>query len=417
MGAAVVVAAGNDTANAANYSPAGCFGVFTIGATGPTGDRASYSNYSTVDLDLSAPGGDMQAFGPAAGIVSTLATGTQSNPGVRHLLVLPGHQPSRSARFRHHFADACCESAIDDSPDPRHFGGYGPAIRRRDRCAQTGICGAGILDAGTAVADAAQFVGLKWNYSDHWYYPPESGWGIQVTSQGDLQFVTWYTYGPDGSPRWFIMVLSRVGQDIFTGDIYATTGVPLPAINGQQSEITETKVGSATLFFYGYYDGALVYTLNGATTVKPIQRLQFGSPLTLCTYTTTSRATDTNYQDMWWTPTELGWGINLTHQGSVIFATWFTYDNAGLPIWFYMIANQIGSGQFSGPFYSATGVPFNLINGSPALLQSAAIGSGALTFIDGEHARFDYTVLGVSGSKMIEREVFSSPVTTCQPLQ
>ena len=36
----------------------------------------------------------------------------------------------------------------------------------------------------------------------------------------------------------------------------------------------------------------------------------------------------TNYQDLWWNPAESGWGVNFTHQGDIIFATWFTYDAA-----------------------------------------------------------------------------------------
>ena len=109
--------------------------------------------------------------------------------------------------------------------------------------------------------------------------------------------------------------------------------------------------------------------------------------------------------------------MNLTHQGSTIFATWFTYNDAGQPGWLYIIAHQTVPGQFSGPLYGANGVPYYQINGTPAQLQETQLGTGSLTFFDGEHARFDYTVLGFSGSKMIEREVFSSPVTHCQPLQ
>ncbi len=55
-GALVVVAAGNYNDNAANYSPSSCNNVVSVGATGYSGQRASYSNYGTT-VDLSAPGG------------------------------------------------------------------------------------------------------------------------------------------------------------------------------------------------------------------------------------------------------------------------------------------------------------------------------------------------------------------------
>lgn len=73
-GATVVVAAGNSSADASQFSPASCVGVVTVAATGPTGGKASYSNFGTV-VALAAPGGD-----GSSGVVSTWNTGTTS-PG------------------------------------------------------------------------------------------------------------------------------------------------------------------------------------------------------------------------------------------------------------------------------------------------------------------------------------------------
>ncbi|MBL0037522.1 MAG: S8 family serine peptidase [Nitrosomonadales bacterium] len=74
-GALIIVAAGNSNNEAANYVPASCDGVMTVGAVGPYGYRASYSNYSDkYKVDISAPGGDMQ-LGDWAGIYSTVNSG------------------------------------------------------------------------------------------------------------------------------------------------------------------------------------------------------------------------------------------------------------------------------------------------------------------------------------------------------
>jgi serine protease len=67
-GAVVIVAAGNENANTANYSPAGCPGVVAVAATDWTGAKASFSNYG-VNVSLAAPG---------ALILSTLNTGVTS---------------------------------------------------------------------------------------------------------------------------------------------------------------------------------------------------------------------------------------------------------------------------------------------------------------------------------------------------
>lgn len=56
-GATVVVAAGNEHANAQETTPANCRGVITVGATGAHGEQSAYSNFGDV-VDLSAPGGN-----------------------------------------------------------------------------------------------------------------------------------------------------------------------------------------------------------------------------------------------------------------------------------------------------------------------------------------------------------------------
>lgn len=61
-GTTVVVAAGNQAANAAFYSPASCRNVITVGATGIDGAMASYSNYGPL-VDVAAPGGDTSSSG------------------------------------------------------------------------------------------------------------------------------------------------------------------------------------------------------------------------------------------------------------------------------------------------------------------------------------------------------------------
>jgi len=56
LGAVVVVAAGNNGADAANYSPASCPGALTVASTGITSKRAFYSNYGA-SVEIAAPGG------------------------------------------------------------------------------------------------------------------------------------------------------------------------------------------------------------------------------------------------------------------------------------------------------------------------------------------------------------------------
>lgn len=75
-GSVVIVAAGNENEDASLHTPANCNNVITVASNGPTGDKASYSNYGSV-VEVTGPGGDMQ-LGNTAGVLSTLNTGTTS---------------------------------------------------------------------------------------------------------------------------------------------------------------------------------------------------------------------------------------------------------------------------------------------------------------------------------------------------
>jgi serine protease len=75
-GTVVVVAAGNDNANAANFNPSSCQGVINVAAVGRNGGKASYSNFGAV-VDVAAPGGSGSG---ANNILSTLNAGTNA-PG------------------------------------------------------------------------------------------------------------------------------------------------------------------------------------------------------------------------------------------------------------------------------------------------------------------------------------------------
>lgn len=70
-GVIIVAAAGNNAQNVANFTPASCSGVITVGGTGPSGGRAPYSNFGT-RIDVMAPGGN----------VSVNLNGIQSGGGV-----------------------------------------------------------------------------------------------------------------------------------------------------------------------------------------------------------------------------------------------------------------------------------------------------------------------------------------------
>ncbi|KFY16913.1 hypothetical protein V492_01021 [Pseudogymnoascus sp. VKM F-4246] len=74
-GVTVVVAAGNDGADASDYSPASAENAITVGATDSSDNRAEFSNYGTV-LDVFAPGVDVKSAWIGSSSASNTISGT-----------------------------------------------------------------------------------------------------------------------------------------------------------------------------------------------------------------------------------------------------------------------------------------------------------------------------------------------------
>jgi lysyl endopeptidase len=254
------------------------------------------------------------------------------------------------------------------------------------------------------------------NYTDLWWNSPansESGWGLNLNHQGDIMFATLFTYDASGNPLWLVMSNGAKQADgSFTGTIYTTTADAFNASPWNAAHTSATSVGTMTLAFPDANTGTLTYTYNGTTVTKHIIRENFSTPVT-CTFVTTDRSTLTNYQDLWWNPNESGWGINITHQGDIIFATLFDYDATGHATW-WVLANgaKTGTGNYSGDLYTVKGPVFNASPWSATM--ATKVGTMSLQFASGTTGTLTYSVNGVTVTKQIQRQVFSSPNTKCQ---
>ena len=266
------------------------------------------------------------------------------------------------------------------------------------------------------------------NYQGLWYAAPaesESGWGINFAHQGDTIFASWFTYDLTGKGWWLVMSANKTAPNVYGGTLLQGTGpafdaVPFPPL-GSPGGATGTSVGNGSVTFTDANNGMFAYTVNGISQTKAITRQQFG-PVPTCTFgTQMNLALATNYTDLWWaTPagSEAGWGVNLTHQGDSIFATWFTYDHDHTPMWLVVTALKTMSGTYAGTLLRTRGPPFNAMPfppvGAPGGVTGSNVGMATFTFTDGNNASFAYTVNGVSQTKAITREVFQAPGTTCQ---
>jgi len=251
------------------------------------------------------------------------------------------------------------------------------------------------------------------NYTALWWNPNENGWGINVEQQGDIAFATLFTYDTNGDPLWLVMSSgARQGSgDTFSGTLFRTTGTPF---NLPFTGANVTQVGSMTLSFSNASNGTLSYTVNGTPVTKTITKQLFGpAGAPTCTLTTGSRAGASNFTDLWWNPSESGWGINLTQQGSIMFATLFVYGSNGQVLWLVMSdGRQQGDGSFTGALYRTQGNgAFNTVPWPGVTVGQ--VGSMTLRFNNGESGTLTYTVNGTTVTKSIIRQVFSSPVPVC----
>ena len=106
------------------------------------------------------------------------------------------------------------------------------------------------------------------NFTDMWWNPAESGWGISFAqhSSSNQVFAVWYTYDPrePGSagqfkPIWIVMPGGQwTSANSITGPVFVANGVPF---NLAGSNPQNTAVGSFTFTFTNVASGQFSYTI------------------------------------------------------------------------------------------------------------------------------------------------------------
>lgn len=174
-------------------------------------------------------------------------------------------------------------------------GGTTPSVAWSGANKQTEVVGSGTLTFSSATIGKFSFTlngvtGSKditpqpiatgttspsFNFTDLWWNPAEDGWGMAVTQQFDVSFLTWYAYDAAGKPVWYVTDQCKMLGTRCEGKVYQVTGgVPLTvAWNGSNKKTVE--VGTIGLVFTDLNNGDMTYTLNGIRTVKKITRQLF----------------------------------------------------------------------------------------------------------------------------------------------
>jgi serine protease len=150
-GTTIVVAAGNDNGDVSSHSPANCQKVITVGSTGISGRRASYSNFGT-RVDIAAPGGGINdgATQIEGYIWSTVNMGA-TVPTVAGYGAMVG-----TSMAAPHVAGvaAIVQSALTTPKTPAELAALLKQTARPFPTAPDRPLGSGIVDAGAAVVVA-----------------------------------------------------------------------------------------------------------------------------------------------------------------------------------------------------------------------------------------------------------------------
>ena len=262
---------------------------------------------------------------------------------------------------------------------------------------------------------AAVSSGAAPNYTALWWNAAESGWGINFNHQGNIVFATLFTYAASGNPMWLVMSAGvRQSGETFSGELYRTTGPAFNANPFDPSQVGVTSVGTMTVIFSGD-TAVLSYSVNGINVNKSIQKQVYGARAATCQPTTSDRSSLANYQDLWWNTTESGWGVNVTHQDDILFATLFDYDATGQGLWLVMSGGlRQPDGSYLGDLFQTTGPAFNANPFTPLGPGNVRkVGTMQFRFTNGVTGTLTYSVDGINVTKSITRQLFSSPVPSC----
>ena len=123
----------------------------------------------------------------------------------------------------------------------------------------------------------------------------------------------------------------------------------------------------------------------------------------------TARAAD--YTDLWWTPAEPGWGVNVIQSDTFMFLTFFIYGADNKPTWYSAQLSPDAQGAYSGGLYLTAGTyyanPWNTADSVPAQqVGTAQFRPNATNF---HQATLTYVVTGVGTVvKAIERQALTT---------
>ena len=115
-----------------------------------------------------------------------------------------------------------------------------------------------------------------YNFTDLWWNPAESGWGISIHVKRSILFAAWFAYDSTGAPTWYTIQGGRwISPNIFSGGrIYKAKSNP-NAGPGPLTQLSIFEAGTATIVFNAYDQATMTFVVDGLGGSKNIVRQVF----------------------------------------------------------------------------------------------------------------------------------------------
>ncbi len=109
------------------------------------------------------------------------------------------------------------------------------------------------------------------DFTDLWWNPAESGWGVTFTQADDFLFATFFIHGPSLEPVWYTGQLTRASNGVWSGPLYLTAASYFGA-PWNPAQTANSQVGTATFTPASEFNGTLTYNVGAFPVFKHITR-------------------------------------------------------------------------------------------------------------------------------------------------
>lgn len=122
------------------------------------------------------------------------------------------------------------------------------------------------------------------NYTDMWWEPATTGWGINVIHLDEHIYGQWYTYESPDQPVFMTLGLERQADGSYRGPVYRQNdgGRPFKSASTIASEPGAEEVGTASLIFLDGTRAEFDYVMGEDEGHHVLQRFQFGDLANQC---------------------------------------------------------------------------------------------------------------------------------------